>query len=550
MPIKIGRGGSGSTSVNSGTLTVLDEGVSLSTDVQTINIVGTDIEASLTAANTVTIYSPPPTYVSHFNTSDGTNDCSVASISTTGRYISNPTAEGTPFKIGDWGAGTSQATTQSGTWVFTTTNQCLFENLTSTIEVNVYDADEVSILATHTTGAISGNTDVTVNNIQIQVTSWATESTKYKGIITITVNIAAIIANGGRIGSVAMVHHNVADYTKTQTSAFYDDEPAAASLTGVTITETGGSVVTRFISGVEYYFLGSDFSISIADIDDLNANTYPLTQVNIEGTEYGLPSLNLQGSDLTGWTNAWDDDNSTYNKTDWAITQTNLFSASTTGNIRARTQDWSAGGWVNSSNSNILIHTHNTTNTDTTEYFFYENYRCPTTGNFDLANQKSWTSSSDVGVGDAIFYNGGCERINTLANSGDFTLYNPNSGSQPNYSASQNATVYLIREFLHTGVASSGFTINLTGTYTSLEMKMAKAWDGTSTGGTVWVDMAAGYNAPQWNNGNPTGGTGSLTGGSHHTFGTNNIINTSDTIYIRIGFTGANRITQLNVVFD
>ena len=56
-----------------------------------------------------------------------------------------------------------------------------------------------------------------------------------------------------------------------------------------------------------------------------------------------------------------------------------------------------------------------------------------------------------------------------------------------------------------------------------------------------------------WEDTDATGGSiyeGSLTGGTHHTFGTNNINNCNDTMYIRIGFTGSQRITQFSVTFD
>ncbi len=108
---------------------------------------------------------------------------------------------------------------------------------------------------------------------------------------------------------------------------------------------------------------------------------------------------------------------------------------------------------------------------------------------------------------------------------------------------------FLIREFIHDGTASSGFTLNITGSYTTLEMKMGKAWDGTMSGGTTWIDMTQAYNASNWNNGNPTSG-GSLTGGSHHTFGTNNMAYTNNTFYLRVGFTAGQRITALSVIFD
>jgi hypothetical protein len=550
MPLKIG-GRSGS---QSGALTIQDEGVIVSTSASILNFVGADINAADMGGGVVNIYSPPVAYQPFYNA----GGASVSNVSITARNVSDP-APANNFALGGWAAGSSRNCLRTSPLNYTHGVNCSFMNTTTTVEVNVWnEANDGSgtggggaTLATHTTAAISGNINVTVANINIQITGWATDSDRYQATITVSVDIDAILPNGGRF-TVEIIHHNAGtDYTKVQGPIFSDTEDLAASLTGVTIAETPGFVVTRFISGVEYYYLGSDFTIDIADIDNLNAISYPNTQVNCEGSEYGLPALNLAGSDLTGWTNAWDDDNDTYQKTDWEITQTNFFTASTTANVSSRTVDWVNGGWVNSANANILIETHNTANTRLIEYFFYEDWRVSVGSNFDLPNQRGWVSNVNVSANDAIFYNGTARRINGLANGGNFTIYNPNPGSQPDYSASQNATVYLIRQFDHDGTASSGFTLNITGSYTSLECTLAKAWDGTATGGLInWVDMTAGYNAPQWNNGSPLGGTGNFTGGSHYTFGTNNIIFCNNQLYIRIGLSGADSISSLSVTFD
>jgi hypothetical protein len=151
-----------------------------------------------------------------------------------------------------------------------------------------------------------------------------------------------------------------------------------------------------------------------------------------------------------------------------------------------------------------------------------------------------------VASDEAVYITGGGERNIT-----NFLGRLPDPLSQPDYSgAYMDPTIYLYREFMHDATASPGFTLNLVGTYTTLEYKLAKVWDATATGGTVWINALAAYNFAQWNNGNPLGGTGGQTAPGHYTFGSNNIINTSNTLYVRIGMTAGQRVTTLNVVFD
>jgi len=250
---------------------------------------------------------------------------------------------------------------------------------------------------------------------------------------------------------------------------------------------------------------------------------------------------------LIAWSAQFDATNASYSANDWAITAVNFFTCDLNAQVSGTVQDWVAGASASSVGAAILVETHNTASTATTEYFYDESWRCPIAGNFDLPAQRTWTSNIDVGVGDVLFYNGGCERLG--CNGGDYTVFSPNALTQPDYSGSQNATVWLYREFQHTGAASSGFTITVGGSYTSFEYKLAKAWDGTATGGTVFIDGSLGYNAAQWNNGSPLSGGGDL-GGNAMSFGTNNIANCSDTLYIRFSLTGADRITSLSVTFD
>jgi len=534
--------------VAGGAVEVQDEGVVVVPAAQVINFIGADVLAVQNGGNPnqVDVYIPAITFQPFYNQSNPSGNAVVPNIPTSNRNIADP-APANNFDIGSWVPGSVHPASNDGTTGYAHADPCSFIDLTTTVEVTVYDADDVTPLANYITPAITGNIVLPSGAITVTISNWAPDSTQWQANIDVDLNLPLLIANGGRY-SVEIVHHNAGtDYTKTQGPLFYDAEAFAAVLAGVTIAETPGFVVTRFISGVEYYDTGSDFTIDIADIDYTNSDSYIAADlIECNGVEYGLPTLTPGSVDLTGWAGAWDVNNMTYNNTVWEITAVNFFTATTTANVSSRTLDWINGAWVNSANASILIDTHTDVSTRLIERFYDEQWRCPVTGNFDLPGQRSWDSTIDVLATDAVFYNGGCERNVT-----DFTIYDPNAASQPDYSgAFMDPIVYLYREFMHDGAASSGFTLNIAGTYTSLEMKLAAAWDGTPGGGTVWVDMLAAYNAAQWNNGNPLAGTGSWTGAAHYTFGSNNIVNTGDTLYLRIGFSAGERITALSVTFD
>jgi hypothetical protein len=194
-----------------------------------------------------------------------------------------------------------------------------------------------------------------------------------------------------------------------------------------------------------------------------------------------------------------------------------------------------------------LIETRSLVSTDSIERFISESYRCSLTSDFDLPNQKSWDSNTVLGISDCQFINAGAQFPNE-----DFGIYNPNPLTQPDYSGT-SGVVYLIREFKSNGLAYANAKINITGTFSTLEVKLAKAWDGTTSGGSVWMNALLDYNASQFNNGNPQLGTGCRTdsGATFRdvTFGSLNLINTNSTIYVKIGFTSGQRITALSVVF-
>ena len=426
---------------------------------------------------------PDPTFVSHFNTTDGTNTCTVSDVSTTSRLVSNPTTEGNPFKIGGWTAGTAHDCLHTNAQAYTTNNQCSFENTSSTIEVNIYDADGTTPLNTHTTAAITGNTDVTVDDIRIRVTSWAADSGKYKGIVTINFNIDTVISDGGRYSFEAIHHNGGTDYSKTDTDIFSDTENLTAAITSTSIGENVAVLVRK--SGTYAYDTGSTFSTSITDIDDLNSRSYPTTQVNISGTEYGLPALNLQGGDLTGWTNAHDDDNDSYLKLDWTINTSNYFLRTTTANISARTVDWANGSWVDSTNGSVMIDTYNDTSTRIFEDFTGESSRLEDdfTTSWDSTQDLTSYDGNDnlqVGEGSFLFYP-----------VTDYGAYDPVAGSQPDYSAYSGDALYY-REMYHTSTAHSNGIFEYSGV-TEADITADDIIVEISLDGTDWYNCNESY---------------------------------------------------------
>jgi len=550
-----------------GTITVQDEGVNVLTNVSVMNFIGADVIALDSGIpGQANIYIPAIEFVSDFNTTNGSNNCVVTPATTPNRMVANP---GT-FGIGGWAAGTLHPSTNATLWALDTVNNCSFDDETTTIDVLVAGDDDNfgAPIATHSTVALTTlNTpfDATVAGIRIRVDDTGGAMTgdygKFKARIRVDIGHDSIIGDSGRF-SVRIVHNNLGAVTFQQGPTFYDAQQTRVALQdpfigdSVTLSETGGFVITRFLSGVEYYDLNSRFTIDIGDIDWLNSDSWPTTNVlQLIGPEYGFPNVNVPQADARlvagGWTNAWNDTNTTFQETAWAITTLNYYYLGTTANVRATTLDtWIAGAasFDDSPDASVAIETHLTSDTRLYEDFYNEAWRCALTGNFDLPAQRGWSSNADIAAADACYWNGRCGR-----RAFDYTPYSPNAAGQPDYSVSQDATVYVVREFQHDGTASANFRLNILGTYTSVEMKMAKAWDGTATGGTVWVDMLAAYNFAQWNNGNPLAGTGAQTGSGagyiDGTFGSLNILNTSDTVYIRVGFSSAEEITNFNISF-
>lgn len=520
---------SSSSSSVSGTIEALDEGISLG-QISGINGIGEDIKI-IKDGNIANIYVPSPNFSSHFNENDGINNCLVNDISSQNRYV----ATGSYISSGIDLNNTHFCIKENLNYIC---NNFSIEDLSSIFTVSVLDRDNLTTLAEHQVN-LNNNYNQILDGISITVFEFMEEDYKYKASIEIDILINMIIPDGGFFYIKIDHFNNGIHYEKTQGILFYDPEIYGASMGDVILSEE--TPVLKHLSGIKYYDMGSLFGVLVEDLDNINSNSYPLIQLELRGNNFGLENLNVTKNDLTNWLNIYNHTGALYSNQLWELTRGNYCDIITSQSITAQLIDWEKLLLINSNNFSALVNTRANISTRVSESFDEESWRCSLSGDFDLPNQKSWDSSSLLSDSDVLFYDGGCEH-----NQFNWSTYNPIGN--PNYSLNRSGEQILIREFQHDGSASAGFQLNILGTYNSLEYKLAKPWDGTASGGTDWITNED-YDAGSWNNGKPVSGGGKI-GSNSYTFGTNNIINTNNTLYIKIKFNIGQRIEALDVLFQ
>ena len=358
-----------------GKITIEDEGTEISSGTTIINFIGSDVKAELDSSGNykVNVYIPTPTYAPFFNDVNSNGDSRISNISSTNRRISSPTSEGNPYKIGDWSGGDIVNTIRNSENILTysTPNEFSLINESTTFNVTIFDADGISTIATNNL-TIDSNKTFTENNIQTVVTNFQTDVDKFKATISVTINIDNILPNGGRF-SVKLTHNNGTDgiYIFEQNDLFKDNEDLTANLTG-TLTVVPLSPITKTISGIKYYTINTEWEVNVDGINNLNSNTYPLTQqVRIEDNNFYISEIiDIHGNggsyynfDTNTWDNSYNTSGATFNKTDWITDQPNFINWTHSGsgvlntNVRITVYDWEQVVQAYSQNYNYIIDT-------------------------------------------------------------------------------------------------------------------------------------------------------------------------------------------------
>lgn len=482
-----------------------DEGVLVGTYAK-VNFVGSGVFAdeNPTQSDTINVYIPPPTYASHFNQTDGTTDGTVveSGITRANVRISTPTPEGSPFYTGGganslW-AGTTQSAHQPASLNFATTGLVTGFGGDSTLSVNLFSGNGTTVLATFTTPAITGNGTWTSSGanagISVTVSGYATDSLKNKASVSVTLQLSTLFPgsvglSGGRY-HVEITHttdtatDGGASYTYVQPDAFLDlagTTPSfgAGSTAQIVESATSSNVVTKHLSGVEYYIAGSQFKVDVTEINNLNANTQGRagganTNFQLTASNYGLSTLTQfawspTSGTFTGWTNYYNNTNISYSLSSWTIPAGSFRYRGTGASASAVLYDpWAQSSAKTSGSSSILVDTYSTGSTQYVETFNDESYR----KNSDYTT--AWDSTATLSNGDACVVGGMIVRPDQyFLSSGsvvaNLTSYKPDkNGANPNYS-SLTADASFYRLFYTTLGASSvpipSFSMVFAGTF-------------------------------------------------------------------------------------
>lgn len=470
-------------------LEVQDEGTTIDANVQTMNFIGTGVTVLSGGSGIVQIYIPPPAFDSHWNSNDGSNGNQAVSesISRTTARISTPTSEGNPFGTGGT-AGTNAPASINGSATFTTPSTTTGWGGNSTMKVEVFSFNGSSLLDSYTTPSITGNGTNTSSSGQIVVTisSYGSDTTRFKAKASVAVNISGIFSDnsldGGRYNVVCTMTTDTATdgtgpYVYTQTAVFYDTNPNSPSIATPTIAETGGSVLTKHLSGIEYYILNSAFTIGVTGINNLNRNTAKISaNLVITASDYGITTLSQSpfgtgSSNFSGWTNAFDNTGASYSNTSATISSSSYRFRGTNANITATPADpWANGSSQNSANASVLIDTFTNTATDLVENFDDESRR-QDSGYNSGTTSGNWTSTNALSAGEALILGGQLlvpnqATLTSGASQSDFSSFAPSSGgANPNYS-SLTVPVSYFRTIVDTsGTSRSSFTMSITGSF-------------------------------------------------------------------------------------
>jgi len=529
---------------------IKDEGAAVGT-YPTINFVGVDVLAEDSGTpGQVNVYIPTPTFASHFNTTDGTTN-GIVSESGFGRSnvrISTPTdeASGTPFKTGGWAGLVKPAYNNTTTALntFTTAQQVTGFSTDATgdanITVTVYDANGVDILKDFTTGTLyqDGTHTNGDNDIGVNISQFANDTSKRKAKVTVEVKIADIFSDAARSGGryyveIVMNTDTVTDgggtYTYTQADVFWDINdlggyPSKPQINGTSsIVENNSSILSKHLSGVEYYVGGSQFEVDVTDIDYLNSNTQgrsSAAQWNFQvlGADYGLSPIQEEawnpspGMSFPGWDNKYNTLDIDFDYDNWAITASNYRFRNNDASVAARAWDpWLTGlpPQTASSPQPILIDTYGITSDNLTERFDDENERLTTVGgsytgfnsvqplvSSGLTNQT--TSVLTTGpfcqaavVGGTLirpdkFYadNGNSPDTNDLI--GNLVSYKPNGGTgspnpNPNYNQASHPVPATFHRLFEASPTNQGRPIE------SFEL----TFSGSFVGGTVYDSLVS-----------------------------------------------------------
>ena len=478
------------------------------------------LAAGTTPNITVWIPAPPPAvYASHFTLNDGNTNGSVGSnlVAYTTR-ISTPDSEGNPFETGGW-AGENRSTTLQRTITISTGGLVTGFSATSSgdsrVKVEVYKANGTDKFEEFTTPVLyqngvhnNGGAGITVSVTGYQIDDGGFPEiypAKWKAGISVLVDMGLIFnaysLDGGRY-SVKVYHHTDTatdtglTYSTTIADVFVDTNPTTPSIGGSTTiveSQTASNIITKHISGVEYYTTGSKFEIVSRQIDNLNKNTQGFNfgtskNFTITAPKYNLPSYSLQAwspsvGNFEGWSNIYTLMGVTYSFYDWAISSSSTYRyRGSAAQASAQAFDpWNSGNLSQTATASILIDQVSDNSTRLGESFNGETERLVrgsgTYSTWDSTLTLGSSISNQTGSGtfcDACIVGGRLVRPdNFFLTDPSTSTINPNltsfkpdkNGTNPDYSGYNQIATYHRRFYTSVDKNFASFIVSFSGSF-------------------------------------------------------------------------------------
>jgi hypothetical protein len=284
-------------------------------------------------------------------------------------------------------------------------------------------------------------------------------------------------------------------YVFNPPDVFYDTNDSTPSISGsTTIIESTNppNILTKHISGVEYYITGSQFEITTTGIDVLNQNTQGFSNGTTKNFTITAPNYNLATTSLqawlpsvgtfVGWSNIYTLTGVTFSYTSWSISSSTTFRYRGAGAVATSQpfDPWGSGSIDTSPSSSILIDQVSDNSTRLGESFNGETERLVRGSSifstWDSTATLSTGISNQTGTGpfcDACVVGGYLVRPDKYFLSAGLTTLQPNltsykpnkNGANPNYSSNTQIATYHRRFYTSSGLNIPSFTITFSGTW-------------------------------------------------------------------------------------
>jgi hypothetical protein len=351
----------------------------------------------------------------------------------------------------------------------------------SRLSVKTYHA---GVLVDDTIFTCGGNGSQTEGNVTIFVSNYAPDGdgSVFQGKLNVTINGDGLIGstNSGVVSvEISFLEQKFTERVNINQDTFRDKNPSSPSIDGgstVRDHDDATQTVTKFLSGIQYFDLGSLWQFESLGISNLNEDSsHPNANLTVDAEELGVTTYTSSpwGVDAAEWNNVTNLD--TVQGIDYItereINKSNFYHCGTATVNNSIRDSWNDAPVDTSNTLKVCIDTYSQPSTDSVEYFTEENMRL---ANADLTS--SWDSEAYCTDGDAIVFGGklmhGSDLPRILENvqgglgsAGSLSSFLPNRKpdgtprQNPNY-AGHNRPAVFWRKFL-TGNATSYPTMNI-----------------------------------------------------------------------------------------